>query len=242
MAKEVKYPDDGVCYILSTYADHATAHGTGVLITTDEVLTAAHMLADDPTHGKVTSVAVAPALNGTEQPFGAVSAVDWHAMPIHIGSGGTITEMDMAQDFGLIHLAHPPADFDMFMNIDTGFAGGTARLIGYPAVLGGQTQISRDVTISPDLQVPHLWDEPGAANHGDSGGPLFWYDSAHNWAYVVGVQSAGSEANGIPLAGYAPRFTNDDVYQLNQWIAEGHPGDPHHLVAQNATQTLWHFV
>lgn len=221
--------DQATVRVDTTYSNGMTVHGTGVLITPDEVLTAAHMTASTDL-GKPTQITVTPDLNGSDHPLGTLSVADWHSFQIS-DPHGQISPSDAASDVALLHLSQPvnaPT-----MGIDTNFLGGAVNLIGYPGD-PGLIQASGTTAVQADPSIAHLWNYPSAFGSGGDGGPLWINEQTTGENFAVGV---------VSTATHGADLNDDAVTQINNWIAADHPNDPtQQLLAMNPDHSLWMYA
>jgi V8-like Glu-specific endopeptidase len=103
--------------------------GSGVLISPDEVLTAAHVVWSSD-NGTASNITVTPAYYYGSAPFGTASGVYCHYMAIQ-DPGDTISLDQSQYDFAVIHLSTP---FNLgTMGLESNFTGGLVNVTGYPA-------------------------------------------------------------------------------------------------------------
>jgi V8-like Glu-specific endopeptidase len=216
-----EYPYRSVVQIQAQLPDGSSIQGSGVMVAPDEVLTAAHMVWEQGV-GTATGVEVIPGYNQGAEPFGSVSATDWHFLAVN-DANGTETQDQSANDIALVHLSQPIGNEVGWMGIQTNFAGGSdVHITGYPASLGGTTyngQVMVDSIARPTLdQQLSLMDFPaGTTNHGDSGGPI-WEIGRDGSPYVLGVVSAGGSQGDL-----GPIITTSLFNDIKQWEAVDHP-------------------
>jgi V8-like Glu-specific endopeptidase len=193
---------------LSPFVVQITAieHGSGVLISPDEVLTASHIVFDPsrgPISGRASSIVVT--VNTTTQ-FDGVSG---HFIPFQSG----LDPLAIASnDFAVIHLSRPVSAIQPAVLMPD-FAGGSVNLSGYP--LDQFNSIMTDVTIGP---VSGVFTGTGDLGPGSSGGPVWIADSSGN-PLVVGLVSGGV-VPGTGEGGLFTRITSDTFNVIENWILD----------------------
>lgn len=199
------YPYSSVCYILAT-VNGTPLQGSGVIIGPHTVLTASHLLWDNDTRRQASTVEVRP---GFADGSGAAISGTWtiHFNQIDNSRDG-ISKPAAQQDYAVINFAADLSSFGWF-GIQTGFAGGTVHLSGYPAIERGR-QIDEVGTVSRDPVYSVLNYGTVSASPGTSGGPL-WIDrgtAGNPQPYAVGVVSTG---------GWGPQLTATALNQIQAW-------------------------
>ena len=208
------YPYDTVVYITDTIGgiDYLAS---GVLISPDEVLTAAHVVYSTDA-GAATNIVVQPGYDAGNAPYGSASAISFHYFPID-DSGDLISSQDSQNDYAVIHLSHPFSGVGS-MSVEAGFSGGLVNVTGYPATLNGQQQTSSQ-TVFADPSYS-LYDGTSLGK-GSSGGPV-WIMAADGLADVVGLVSSG--LGGPGSAGYFTQITSAALNQIDKWVAQDDGG------------------
>lgn len=187
--------------------------GSGVLISPDEVLTAAHVVYQSkPGDGVATNIDVVPKADvGGLAPYGHFSGTATHYSKL--ANDGSIMLLDSQEDFALIHLSAPVIGVTPWALGTGSFIGGGVTVSGYPARVGdGRVDVAENVTLNTVY--------PGLLNGktlgpGSSGGPV-WISGADGNPQVVGLVSSGLPDG----TGFFTRMTEDDVAQLKAWVAE----------------------
>jgi V8-like Glu-specific endopeptidase len=142
------YPYDTVVWITDTIGG-VSMQGSGVLISPDEVLTAAHVVYSSD-YGPASNIVVAPAYNYGAEPFGSETAAYFHYMQIQ-DPGDMITGQQSQYDYAVIHLSTPFTNLGT-MGLESNFNGGTVNVTGYPAYLGGAMEnVPEYMTQDPKL-------------------------------------------------------------------------------------------
>ena len=204
LADPTTYPYSSVVRVSDTIGGKGWL-GSGVLISPDEVLTAAHVVWTSGV-GVATDVQVQPGYTNGTSPFGSLSGNVTHYFPID-DTGGLISFTNSQSDYAIIHLSAPTTAG--FMAIGSGFTSGTAIESGYPGYSGKQVEVSGTFTKMPFYSLltgPML-------GEGSSGGPV-WTGDASN-ATVVGTVSTGDN-----LSGYFNQITPAERSMLQAWVAQ----------------------
>ena len=178
---------------------------SGVLISPDEVLTAAHVVYTAGI-GTAINIVVSPGYsNGAV--LGSVTGVVAHYNPINNASG-FLTLGDVQNDFAIIHLSSPVTTG--YMSVGADYFGGAVSVSGYP---GTSSQIDTAESVSTKSGYNVLVGTSLGA--GSSGGPVWTGDASG--ALAVGVVSAG-DSNGV--TGYFVKLTAADRSTILNWVAQ----------------------
>ncbi len=181
--------------------------GSGVLISPDEVLTAAHMVWSSVS-GMATDIEVTPGYSSGIAPYGRFKGTATHVNRID-DAGGLIRGTDIGRDFAVIHLAGT-ANAGTFQ-IGADFNGGFATVSGYPGA-GGGAQIDSVQYVGSSLPYNLLY---GASlGPGSSGGPV-WINGPGG-PTVVGTVSGGDAAGN----GYFMRISAAVRATILSWVAQ----------------------
>jgi V8-like Glu-specific endopeptidase len=179
-----------------------TYYGTGVMVGRNDVLTAAHLVYS-PVWGHANSVIVTPAYT-PELDFGSrygsyhalVQIADTQFDPNGDGilaSGNNGPGLFGAErDVALLALRTPLGDRTGWMEIDPTFRAGWAHLSGYPDVYGYE-RLTDDVAQAFDAASDSYTHISNFEVHrGNSGGPVWHYDSLGRPAVVAIVSTANT--------------------------------------------------
>src|SRR5262245_41322447 len=196
------YPDTAVCEVVATFSDGYSSQGSGVMVSANDVLTAAHMLWSADHGGAATSVTIYAGRDGGSTPFGAEQASQWFFYEWDtLGAGekpghdGLLYESESQWDVGIISLATREGDQTGWFGMDPNGRSGDYHLTGYPAIYG-PNRMCDDYGYVKENATYWTFDYVGIeSNPGNSGGPL-WYQGADG-PYVVGVHSAHGVAADI---------------------------------------------
>ncbi len=184
-----------------------TYQGSGVLISPDEVLTAAHLVYTTGV-GLATNIQVTPGYNSGVAPFGTYSGTVTHYNAIN-DAGGFLYLPDIQADYAVIHLSTPTTAG--YIPVGVAFSSGVATVGGYPGVVNG-AQVDMPETLSTYPGYNILTGVSIGA--GSSGGPVYTGEGAG--AVVIGVVSASSAVTGT---GYFKKLTAADRATILNWVA-----------------------
>jgi V8-like Glu-specific endopeptidase len=181
-------------YVLAVFGDNTTPEseafgqsGTGVLVGTRTVATAAHVVYNDE-KGWPNAIYFIPGKNGDMEPFGRIRVVLVDALSGYVSEGNDdrdfallVLEEDVGRRTGYMGVSVQPASF--FVNRQLHHAGYAAD-IGSGGRLYHATGPSRDLD---GLIIRHEID----AEMGHSGGPV-WFDQGDQH-YLVGIHTGNRE-------------------------------------------------
>jgi V8-like Glu-specific endopeptidase len=209
-----------------TFPDHQTVLGTGAMIDSYHVLTAAHMLYSAADGGYATSIVAAPGANGASTPFGVAYGTKERVDPswlsfsqAHPGSTSPSVE-----DLGLITLDRTIGNSTGWFTIgynnnNSFFKNATFQTAGYPSLAG--VNAAKAVMISGKSQSavsPYgvtFKQSALTASSGQSGSPV-WKTSGKGspliYAVVTGANGF-SDSNSV----YATRITRNAYNELLGW-------------------------
>ncbi len=197
--------DTAVALVMS-----ATGHGTGVLLTPDEILTAAHVVTDG-SGNLLSNLRVAAGYNGSA-PLGVATVTAVHVNPItETGSG--IADSQVPQDYAILHLAQPITGAQTMGLLST-FQGGPATVAGYPDAAGQGVQVEQAATVQVDPRSSLALLDGPVLGSGSSGGPAF-VRASDGSRYVVGVDSTANGGTGL-----FARMTDAAIAKIKGWIAQ----------------------
>lgn len=196
--------------------------GSGSMISTNDVLTAGHVLWD-PTYGYAKSVRVTPGQSGSSEPFGSAIATssDLHVPDNYIAAGGVaFYNTALAYDIGVINLSADLGDstgwFDTQAVSGSDVSGTTVYTAGYPGdLLGAQYMFTTSGIVSFTHDNNMYYTDTLDSYGGQSGSPVWWYDAATGTQTLVGVHTFGGFTyNGGTL------LTDEFYTLLNTWTAD----------------------
>jgi V8-like Glu-specific endopeptidase len=215
----------GVVDLKVTYPDSQTAMGTGALIDSSHVLTAAHLLYSAKDGGYATSIEAIPAANGLGHSvgvaYGTYERVDpsWLSFnPSHPGATSPTVE-----DIGLVTLNRPIGNstgwFGLgYSNKKAFFTGATFDTAGYPGSLTNslpqlRVEAGKELgTVSNDIT---FMQSSLAALPGQSGSPI--YQVSGKGAPVIYGVLTGADGYSPSSTVYAARLTPSVIAELQSW-------------------------
>ncbi len=188
--------------------------GSGAMISSNDVLTAGHVLWDS-TYGYAKSVRVIPGQSGSLEPFGSATSSDLHVPDSYISTGGSFS-----YDIGVINLGTDLGSATGWFNtqaVSSGDVTGTyVNTAGYPGDLyGGEYMYWAGGTASFAFGNNIYYSDTLDTYGGQSGSPVWWYDSTTGTRTVIGVHTfGGSYYNGGTL------LTDDFKDLVDAWTAD----------------------
>jgi V8-like Glu-specific endopeptidase len=228
------YPYTAVAEVQVTFPNNTTAFGSGALIDSFHLLTAAHVLYNPYEGGWATSVTVIPARNGFSAPYGVAYGTYERVDPSWRG-----VAFPSVEDIGLVTLNTPIGNrtgwFSFGWNSDPFFILGTRTrgggfsfkdilgftnpyfaTAGYPAIYpynglqmyysyGRLTGVQGNVLLSTEGNITNI--------PGQSGSPL-WYTGNH---VIYGVNSAWNGSTAPDAQDYFARITPSVFNELQSW-------------------------
>ncbi len=228
----LQYPYSAVSFV-STPDYDAPGYsyvGTGVLISPDEVLTAAHLVNDARS---AADIQTRTGVNGSNSiQTASVTAASWfHAYGTADPSEQVITPDQVQNDYAIIHLSHPVSVG--WMNYASGFYSGSVNITGYPAASDfKQVTVQAVVSKTSDYSILTGWSSQIGA--GSSGSPLWTWA---NGPTVVGLISAGDASGNFYAMQITPNIQQMIATQValddatsplvdNAWYAAHNPDVP----------------
>jgi len=195
--------------VSGTQSTVSYTYGSGVLVSPDEVLTAAHVVYSES--GALQSNGFIDVGQNANAPteMSRIKSIHVNAFSDYTTTAGT------AVDFALVHLATPILD-QPTMALGSDFSGGTATVTGFPTSSGGQEATATETFTAMNGSV--LNGAPlGSDPHGSSGGPV--WTIVNGRATVVGDVSSYNGSTG-----FFKRLTAADVAQIQGWINQDDAG------------------
>lgn len=193
-------------------AGHATiAQGSGVLLSNDEVLTAAHVVYNDDGSLRTAGVASVGYHAGSSIATAMVDGVQ--ALP----KQDYTTVAGIGSDFAVVHLKTPVADGTIF-GLGSDLATGTFSVSGYPVGTGGVLDTKTEpLTVASGTQIytgETLHDGSGNPE-GSSGGSVYQVINGRPTAFGVISADASTDAT----KGFFKALTAADVAQIQSWVS-----------------------
>lgn len=200
-------PTDAIVRITDTIGG-LEYQGSGVLISPDEVLTAAHVVWS-ATMGAASDIVVTPGYESGTAPFGSADGISVLFNPVN-DSGDLLSFAQSQSDYAVIRLS---TSFGITpMAIDSGFTEGDATVSGYPAVANGAL-VSRTEAFTQEPGYTLL--TAGGLGSGSSGGPV-WFAGADGQTDVAATVST-QDGSG---AGYFNEITPNVLSTIDSWVEQ----------------------
>lgn len=220
-------PYSSICYIQVVYPDGTAARASGVIVGTNDVLTALHVLYEAGHGGWATSVDVVPGADTKPwtAPYGQFTDVGTQvgrAANWDLNGDGLLTQSESAGDLALIGLKSRIGDITGVLPVEQVTGTFNALLLGYPAASTGMMAEAIQVTASTQASV---YTVPDSMGPGASGGPML--ELVDGAMAVVGVLSSGA-ADGAEST-YAGLFSGDtwawlqNAMLANDYLIGGNP-------------------
>lgn len=212
-------PYRSICYIECTWPDGSRTRGSGVVVGTNDVLTALHVVFDAPRGGWAATVRVTPGadtLPRFDAPFGTFSDVgringrtnNWDQ-----DGDGLLFDSESQFDLALIGLRSRIADSTGTLGLTSTASDFTGTILGYPGDSAGLIQNSG---VFADASSRFgVFDLTTGLGGGASGGPLLQTDANGN-NFVAGVLSSGNTSDTVST--YAGLFGPSNFEWLTQAI------------------------
>ncbi len=187
---DMAYPFSAVVLVTATFADGYTQTGSGAVVGTNDVLTAAHVVWS-AAHGAATSVTAIPAYDNGAAPYGTYQAKLWSYYQWDLNSDGLVSQAEASRDVAILGFGERIADKTQMFSLDTGYASGAVHVSGYPAAYADQTtgllRMVDDTGTGTEQNGTFTFNSDVEVNPGNSGGPV-WYQDASG-PHLVGVVS-----------------------------------------------------
>ncbi len=208
-------PNNGIVYLTMKGTDASghpvTVQGSGILLSDDEVLTAAHIVYNDDGTLRNAGSASVGYNAGTSIAMSKIDGAQALAKQNYASVAG------MGDDFAVVHLSTPVSGATIF-SLGSDLPTGNFIVSGYPAGTSGSLDTrSEALSVASGTNVytgATLSD--GAGNPaGSSGGAI--YQIVNGVPTVYGVISAESTSD--PTKGFFKELTAADVTQIKAWVA-----------------------
>lgn len=208
-------PNNGIVYLTMQGKDAAgnpiTVQGSGILLSDDEVLTAAHLVYNDDGTLRTTGSAAIGYNAGSSI---ATSKIDGAQA---LAKQNYTTVAGMGDDFAVVHLSTPVSGGTIF-SLGSDLSAGTFTLSGYPAGTSGSLDTRTEalsVAAGTNVYTGGTLDDGTGNPAGSSGGGI--YQIVNGVATVYGVISAESTSD--TSKGFFKELTAADVTQIKAWMA-----------------------
>ncbi len=209
---------NGLVYLTFTGKDAAgnsiIEQGSGILISPDEVLTAAHLVYNPD--GSLRTAGSATVGSGTGAPTAAVGGVQVGAFQNYSSVAG------MGSDFAVVHLSTKVTDGTIF-SLGSDMTSGTFQVSGFPAGTAGALDTKTEtlsVASGTEVYTGQTLNEGANNPNGSSGGSIYQFVNGAPTAY--GVISADLTSN--TSQGFFKELTSADVAQIDAWVAAADSG------------------
>lgn len=193
VADTTAFPYSAMVYIEVGYANTTTkARGSGVVIGTNDVLTASHVL-NHVDFGPAASVTIIPGMNAAGNPFGTFSGANFT-------SNGAITEAaQISRDVGVIGLSADIASRVGSLALNAAQMDWFVTMTGYPGQEGRQQTEQTAFAAFRDSLIPmnDITEVNGFETLGGHSGAPYWYQESG--FYQIGAIQSGT-ANGSKVA------------------------------------------
>lgn len=215
------FPWRAITYISNRYSNGYATRGTGFLVGPYTVLTNGHMVYNPSRGGFATFVEVSPgqrqdsAGGNVTRPYGSRTAIELRKSSLYQGSG------DFAYDYAAVLLGTPFSEITTYMPLVFNEQASAINIAGYPATVQGQSSRGMwhsfgDVVSVGDRIIRYLADSSG----GNSGGPVWVYNSTAGTRRVIAVHALGS-----PSSNGGPRLVSANQSLITGWM-NFTPGTP----------------
>jgi V8-like Glu-specific endopeptidase len=207
------YPHSAVVHLITSWSDGSESSGSGVVVDTNDVLTAGHMVWD-AVLGPAVSVTATPGQHGWgDDAYATYQAAGFQYLDWDADADGLVTQAEAANDIAVLSFSDAIGNETGWMGLDPDFTGGPAFVTGFPGVYDEDTMSEdRGYAYAESTYVRAgwgwgwgrhgTWEDTGTINiedfdinPGNSGGPVWQYEDG--LPYVYGVVSTGSWASDI---------------------------------------------
>ncbi len=188
-------PYSAICYVQSDWSDGSSSRASAVVVGTNDVLTALHVVYQKDHGGWATKVTIIPAADTQpiSRPFGEftdVATMVGRASNWDLNGDGLLSQAESAGDMALLGLKTRIGDVTGVLSVASVNADFYGQMVGYPARGTGMMAESVYADASSTAGVYNISAGLGA---GASGGPLLY--TINGAPTVVGVLSSGNSAN-----------------------------------------------
>ena len=192
VADSTAFPYSAMVYIEVGYANTTTkARGSGVVIGTNDVLTASHVV-NSELFGPATSVTIIPGMNAAGNPFGTFAGANFT-------SNGAITEVvQIPRDVAVIGLSTDIASITGSLAINAAPLDWFVTMTGYPGQEGRQQTEQTAFAAFRDSLIPmnDITEVNGFETLGGHSGAPYWYQES-GFYQIGAVQSATYEGSKV---------------------------------------------
>ena len=210
-------PYSAVCYITVTFPNGFRARGSGVVVGSNDVLTAMHVVYSAPDGGCASSITINPGADS--EPFmpslGSFSDVgsrEGRTANWDRDGDGLLLESESQNDLALLGLRSRIGDVTGWVQLDASRQSLEALVLGYP---NRGTGLMGDVFQATPTTGFSLYSLDGSLGPGASGGPLL--ADEQGLPAVLGVLSSGT--SNLTQSRYAALYGNDNLAWLQDVIS-----------------------
>lgn len=204
VADTTAFPYSAMVYIEVGYANTTTkARGSGVVIGTNDVLTASHVL-NSESFGPATSVTIIPGMNAAGNPFDTFSGANFT-------SNGAITEAaQIPRDVAVIGLSNDIASITGSLAVNAAPLDWFVTMTGYPGQEGRQqTEQTAFAAFHDSLgSMDDITEVNGFQTLAGHSGAPYWYQESG--FYQIGAVQSGT-VNGAKVASSIALNYNDII-------------------------------
>ena len=206
---------NGLVYLTMTGVNSSdqtiTEQGSGVLLSDDEVLTAAHLVYNDNETLRTSGIAAVGYNAGTSLGTSKVDGVQVDAKQDYTTVAG------MSNDYAVVHLSTPIANGTVFL-LGSDETTGTFDVSGYPVGTAGTLDTKTEtlsVASGTNIYTGEALHDGSGNPNGSSGGSI--YQIVNDAPTAYGVISADLTTD--ITKGFFKEFTAANVAEINSWVA-----------------------
>ena len=232
------YPATAVVLITSRWGTSVSS-GSGFLVGTNDVLTAAHVIYDGALGGLADEIRIYPSYDPDDRANSFFNAVwveyykDFDPNSdgfIQIGDFYRSTYAGSEIDIALLSLDTDLGTKYGYFGIDPSFLGGSVGVIGYPGVYGRQPTFDSGTVGRSNIDNVYLINSDLEVNPGNSGGPIY-YDYGSS-PYAVGIVSTRGAATSL-ASHYS--WLADSISANNRFLAGYVPVASYNITSEQSS-------
>lgn len=211
---------NGLVYLAMVGVDASghtfTEQGSGVLLSADEVLTAAHLVYNDDGTLRTAGTAAVGYNGGSALAFSRVDGAQAGAKQDYATLAG------ISGDFAVVHLSTPVTTGTVF-SLGSDLSAGTFDVSGYPVGTSGTLDTKTEaLTVTSGTQV-YTGGTLNDGTHnpaGSSGGSVYQIVNGAPTAYGIISADLSSDTS----KGFFKQLTSADVAEIQSWVAAADSG------------------